>query len=177
MPTAKRFEDLEVWQVGMDVAEEVYALCRREPLRRDSSLCDQMQRAAVSIPSNIAEGFENSSRDQFLRYLFIARGSAGELRTQLLLASRVHRVDVKEVSRKCERLSKQVWGLIQYLKTSDYAGDRTRPGKPKEVRTKGGSHVMGPSCRPTAECGQSKIRNQGLKSIRTNLQPETQPET
>lgn len=97
MPTAKRFEDLEVWRVGMDVAEEVYALCREEPLRRDRSLCDQMQRAAVSIPSNIAERFENASRDQFLHYLFIARGSAGELRTQLMLTRRVHQLDVNAV--------------------------------------------------------------------------------
>jgi len=80
VPAAKRFEELEVWRVGMDVGEGVYAICRHEPLCRDRSLCDQMQRAAVSIPSNIAEGFENASRGQFLRYLFIARGSVGELR-------------------------------------------------------------------------------------------------
>jgi four helix bundle protein len=131
MPTIKRFEDLEVWRLAMEVAEQVYALCRKDPLRRDASLCDQMQRAAVSVPSNIAEGIENSSRNQFLRFLFIARGSAGELRTQLLLTGRVHRLDVTTVTTKCERLSKQLWGFIQYLKTTDYAAGDARDGKPK----------------------------------------------
>jgi four helix bundle protein len=79
----ERFEDLEVWKKGMQLAVAVYeqlAGCR------DFGLRDQMQRAAVSTPSNIAEGYERGSNKEFIQYLFIAKGSAGELRTQLYLA-------------------------------------------------------------------------------------------
>jgi four helix bundle protein len=79
----ERFEDLEVWKLSMQMAVAVY-----EGLAewRDYGLRDQMQRAAVSVPSNIAEGYERNSNKEFVQFLYIAKGSAGELRTQLYLA-------------------------------------------------------------------------------------------
>jgi four helix bundle protein len=78
-----RFEDLEVWKEGMRLAAEIYRLldgCS------DYGLRDQMQRAAVSIPSNIAEGFERNTNKDFIRFLYISKGSCAELRTQIYLA-------------------------------------------------------------------------------------------
>jgi four helix bundle protein len=79
------FEDLLIWQEGMKLCDEIYAVLRK---CKDYSLRDQMQRSAVSIPSNIAEGFELSTNRAFIRHLYISKGSAGELRTQLYIAIR-----------------------------------------------------------------------------------------
>ena len=76
----KSFEDLEVWKRSSRLAVEIYSALRD---CRDFSLKDQMTRAAVSIPSNIAEGAERYSDKEFARFLYIARGSSAELRTQL----------------------------------------------------------------------------------------------
>ncbi len=79
------FEDLIIWQNAMNLCDEVYTVLRK---CKDYSLRDQMQRSAVSIPSNIAEGFELSTNRAFIRHLYISKGSAGELRTQLYIAIR-----------------------------------------------------------------------------------------
>lgn len=77
------FEDLLIWQEGMKLCDEIYTVLRK---CKDYSLRDQMQRSAVSIPSNIAEGFELSTNRAFIRHLYISKGSGGELRTQLYIA-------------------------------------------------------------------------------------------
>ena len=79
-----RFEDLAVWQEGMQLAVQIHQTAADW---RDFSLKDQMQRAAVSIPSNIAEGYERGSNREFVQFLHYAKGSAGELRTQICLAT------------------------------------------------------------------------------------------
>ncbi len=86
MGTVRRFEDLVAWQKGRWLAVAVYQATRSGPLERDFGLAGQMQRAAVSIPSNIAEGFERGTRPEFHRYLSNAKGSSAELRTQLYIA-------------------------------------------------------------------------------------------
>ena len=78
-----RFEDLEVWKEGMRLATKIY---RALNACRDYGLRDQMQRAAVSIPSNIAEGYERNTNKDFVRFLYIAKGSCSELRTQIYLS-------------------------------------------------------------------------------------------
>ena len=83
------FEDLEVWKEAMRLAERVYVELRH---CRDFGLRDQMQRAAVSIPSNIAEGYERQSNKEFIQFLHVAKGSCGELRTQLILARNLQAV-------------------------------------------------------------------------------------
>ena len=81
-----RFEDLAVWQEGMQLAVQIHQTAADW---RDFSLKDQMQRAAVSIPSNIAEGYERGSNREFVQFLHYAKGSAGELRTQICLATKL----------------------------------------------------------------------------------------
>ena len=83
------FEDLEVWKEAMRLAERIYIELRHS---RDFGLRDQMQRAAVSIPSNIAEGYERQSNKEFIQFLHVAKGSCGELRTQLILARNLQAV-------------------------------------------------------------------------------------
>ena len=78
-----KFEDLEVWKEGMRLATKIYGALNT---CRDYGLRDQMQRAAVSIASNIAEGYERNTNKDFVRFLYIAKGSCSELRTQIYLA-------------------------------------------------------------------------------------------
>lgn len=80
------FEDLRVWQGGIDLVKQIYVLTGDGELKRDFGLRDQLRRAAVSIPTNIVEGFERSSRKEYLLFLNIAKGSAGELRSLLRVA-------------------------------------------------------------------------------------------
>jgi len=84
MTTHERFEDLEIWKRSMGLVRTTYKLLRN---CKDYGLKDQIQRAAVSIPSNISEGYERRSNKEFLYYLNIAKGSCGEYRTQLYLLS------------------------------------------------------------------------------------------
>lgn len=87
--TIRTFEDLHVWQTAMEFVKEVYMITNQGDLKRDFGLRDQMRRAAVSIPTNIAEGFERSSRKEYLLFLNIAKGSAGETRSLLRVALEV----------------------------------------------------------------------------------------
>jgi four helix bundle protein len=82
-----RFEDLQVWQKARELTREVYDVTSRRAFARDFGLRDQIRRAAVSVMSNIAEGFERGSDAEFGRFLLIAKGSCGEVRSQLYVAS------------------------------------------------------------------------------------------
>jgi four helix bundle protein len=86
MSKVEKFEDLKVWQTGISLSVIIY---RSLAECRDFSLKDQMCRAAVSISSNVAEGFERHSNKEFIRFLRIAKGSAGELRTQIYIAQEI----------------------------------------------------------------------------------------
>jgi len=83
---AKRFEELEVWQTARELTRQIYELTRTGSFSHDFGLRDQIRRAAVSIMSNIAEGYESGSKPAYLRYLSYAKASAGEVRAQLYVA-------------------------------------------------------------------------------------------
>jgi four helix bundle protein len=85
----KNFEDFDAWQQAMAVAEKVYRVSTQGRFAKDFVLRDQINGSAISIASNIAEGFERGSRAEFHHFLSIAKGSCGELRTQILLARRI----------------------------------------------------------------------------------------
>lgn len=89
MQKARSYEDLLVWQKAMDLAESVYVLVRRLPKEELHVLSSQIKRAAVSVPSNIAEGQARSSTKELINFLYIARGSNAELQTQLFLCVRL----------------------------------------------------------------------------------------
>jgi four helix bundle protein len=83
LPTITRFEDIQAWQTARTLTQALYRLSNQGSFARDFGLRDQMRRAAVSILSNIAEGFESDTQAQFIRYLGLAKASAGELRRRI----------------------------------------------------------------------------------------------
>ena len=89
----RSFEDLRVWQKGIELVKKVYLLTASGALQRDFGLRDQIRRASVSIPTNIAEGFERASRKEYLLFLNIAKGSAGEVRSLLRVGLEVGYLD------------------------------------------------------------------------------------
>ena len=88
-PKVQSYQDLIVWQRGMDLTEAIYRLTETMPQTERYGLISQMQRAAVSIPANIAEGWGRQSTGDYIRFLKIAQGSAAELETELLLSIRL----------------------------------------------------------------------------------------
>ncbi|MDR2684450.1 MAG: four helix bundle protein [Prevotellaceae bacterium] len=107
------FEDFEIWKEGMRISLGIYNAMKS---CKDFSLKDQMQRAAVSIPSNFAEGYERQSNKEFIHFLFIAKGSCGELRTQLYLAKELNYIeteDFKQLFEKCKLLSSKIQKFIK----------------------------------------------------------------
>ena len=106
-----RFEDLEVWKEGMQLATRIYETMG---LSRDFGLKDQMCRAAVSVPSNIAEGYERGSNKEFVQFLNYSRGSSGELRTQLYLAAKLGAIDAPTFAELIERSRKVSAMLYKY---------------------------------------------------------------
>src|SRR6185436_5587503 len=89
----ENFVDLWVWQKGIALVKQIYLLTANGKLNRDFGMRDQLQRAAVSIPTNIAEGFERASRKEYLLFLNIAKGSAGEVRSLLRVALEIGYID------------------------------------------------------------------------------------
>ena len=118
MTTIVRFEDIEAWQTARELTRKVYDLTREGEFARDFGLRDQMQRASVSIMSNIAEGFENRTNLLFRDYLGRAKASSGELRSQLYVAkdnSFLGKDDFSQLFELCDKCSRQISGFIQYL--------------------------------------------------------------
>jgi len=131
----ERFEDLVAWQKAMDLAVAVYEETRRSALGKDYHLSGQIHRAAISTPSNIAEGFERGGRSEFHQFLSIAKGSCGEVRSHLHLARRVGFLDVDgfhRLVRQAEEVSRVVGGLrkaVQRQRDSDRRSGERRKGK------------------------------------------------
>lgn len=112
------YRGLTVWQRGVEVVEAVYQLCKMMPHSERFGLVSQMQRAAVSIPANIAEGYGRSHRGDYLRHLSIARGSLMELETHLTITVRLdllNRGDVVPVWQLCQEVGKMLTQMIRQL--------------------------------------------------------------
>lgn len=115
----KSHKDLEVWKRSIDLVEVIYKLTQGFPKSEQFSLSVQMQRSAISVPSNIAEGSGRMSRGDYIRFLYIARGSLLELDTQLEIAKRLGYISNEQSENICylsERILKMVDGLIFSLK-------------------------------------------------------------
>ena len=116
--TVKTFRDLIAWQKGMGLARMIYQATVAMPESERFGLTIQMRRAAVSIPSNIAEGHARQSRGDYIRFLKIARGSLAELQTQLLLAQQLELVRVpQELTDLAEETDRVLQGLIRSLES------------------------------------------------------------
>jgi four helix bundle protein len=115
----EQFEDLLVWQKGMEIIKQIYLITQEGQLAKDFSLRDQVRRAALSITSNIAEGFERSSRKEYLNFLNFAKGSAGEVRSLLHVALEIGYLDrprYEVLRKKLLELSRFLANQIKALK-------------------------------------------------------------
>ena len=116
----RSYRDLTVWQKACDLAQEVYSLTRQFPKEELYGIVSQMRRAAVSVPSNIAEGAEREGPAEYRRFLSIATGSLAELHTQVELARRFSYVtaqQAEQVDRDIDEISKMLYGLRRRLKS------------------------------------------------------------
>lgn len=116
----KKFEELESWKEARKLVRLVYELSNEKPFGRDYSFCDQIRRAAVSVMSNIAEGFSRETTKEFLRGLWIARGSAAEVQSLSYSALDLGYINESQrmrVYKQVEQVSKLISGMIKYLKT------------------------------------------------------------
>lgn len=121
MSKIHRFEDIEAWQLARTLTAEVYKLTREDAFNRDYGMKDQIQRASVSVMNNIAEGFERGSNKDFAKFLFISRGSAGEVRSLLYVAhdlGYINEAEFEQGKELCCRIGGALWRLIQHLKKS-----------------------------------------------------------
>src|SRR5580693_6932464 len=87
-----KFEELEIWKIGVAIAVEVYLICDTEPLKSDWGMKDQIRRAACSMSDNIAEGFEYNNNPDFIRFLNYAKGSSGEFRNKLIILNQAGKI-------------------------------------------------------------------------------------
>ncbi|MBR4804603.1 MAG: four helix bundle protein [Bacteroidales bacterium] len=116
------YKDLLVWQKAMEITKEVYLLVKVLPKEETFALSDQIRRAAVSIPSNIAEGQERNSHSEFVRFLYIAQGSRAELETQLMIGNTIGYFDnnnVESLLNNLYELGKMINSLINSIQTNN----------------------------------------------------------
>lgn len=117
----RSFRDLIVWRKAMQLARETYFLVKLLPVEERYALSDQMRRAAVSIPSNIAEGQSRNTKKEFIQFLHVAKGSNSELMTQFLLCldfEYLKKEEVQRVMNLCTEIDGLLGGLIKSLKSS-----------------------------------------------------------
>jgi four helix bundle protein len=117
----KTHKNLDVWNRAMDLAVEVYSITGQFPKEELFGLVSQARRAAVSVPSNIAEGAARNSRKEYIQFLYVALGSIAELETQLLLAARLKLVPHIEALDRVERVRQMLLGLLRFLKRKSLA--------------------------------------------------------
>ena len=131
-----RFEELPVWKDAIELAVRIYDLTDHLQFKGRYSLRDQLERAAVSVPNNIAEGFERGTTQETLTFLYISRGSAGETRSVLCLCERLPgftdlRSQSSELKSKAESISRQLRRWADSLQNSDIRGQRYLTNKTK----------------------------------------------
>lgn len=124
-----KFEDLPVWQAAIQLGRQVYALTEAPAFKGRHSLCDQIERAAVSVSNNIAEGFERGTNQELLTFLYIARGSAGEVRSMLHLLGGMQpfrnlEAEMQNLRERTDSISKQLGAWARALQDSDLKGRR-----------------------------------------------------
>ena len=122
MAKIERFEDIEAWQDSRVLVKRIYEITGEGPFGRDFGLRDQIRRSAISSMSNIAEGFERGSDKDFVRFLYMAKASAGEVRSQLYVAIDLGYLEQQragEIIDLVQAVSRRISGFIRYLKRSE----------------------------------------------------------
>jgi len=115
------FEEILAWKKARELNSEIYEISDKDLFKKDFDLKGQIRRSSISITSNIAEGFERETTKEFIRFLYMAKGSAGEFRSQLYLAQDLKYITDEEFERfnlKVNEISRMISGLIKYLKST-----------------------------------------------------------
>ncbi len=129
-----RFEEIEAWKAGRVLSREIYLITAGEPFSADWGLRSQMRGAVVSIMSNTAEGFERGGNNEFIQFLALAKGSCGELRSQLYVALDNNYITQKEFERLSSMamdISRILAGLMSYLRQSSFRGPKYKQKNPR----------------------------------------------
>jgi four helix bundle protein len=127
MATFKTFEEIECWKKARELTREIYDITNKPAFSRDFGLKDQIRRAAVSIMSNIAEGYDRSGTAEFVHFLATAKGSAAEVRCQLYVAADqgyIHNDQFGQLNSLAAETARMLSGLIKYLRASGYKGTK-----------------------------------------------------
>jgi four helix bundle protein len=127
MAKIERFEDIDSRKAAREVTRLIYSVSSSGTFCKDFALCNQIRRAAVSILSNIAEGFERGGNKEFLQFLAVAKGSCGEVRAQLYVALDQKYIDEKqfaEISNRLAETSRLISGFMKYLQQSELRGNK-----------------------------------------------------
>jgi four helix bundle protein len=127
MATFKKFEDISAWQKSRELTKEIYSVTGQGGFSRDYGLKDQIRRASVSVMSNIAEGFERSGTGEFLQFLATAKGSSGEVRSQLYVAldqDYITQTRFDALASSATQISRMISGLMSYLRKSGVKGTK-----------------------------------------------------
>lgn len=127
MPKATRFEDLAIFQMARDLCKEIYAITKEGEFHKDSRFVQQIHASSGSVMDNIAEGYEREGNKEFINFLYIAKGSCGEVRSQIIRASDVGFIDNETATRlynDCVELSKAISSFIKSIRSSDYRGSK-----------------------------------------------------
>jgi four helix bundle protein len=135
MNPIRSFEDLNAWKKARSLTNQIYDLTIKGDFSRDFGLKDQIRRAAVSIGSNIAEGYERDGDKEFVQFLYVAKGSCGEVRAQLYIArDRQYLTDQQfnDAFGTAMEVNKMISGLIKYLHQSRMSGKKYKPQSPSE---------------------------------------------
>ena len=130
MAKIEKFEDIIAWQKALELSTLVYKMTNKDKFSKDFGLKDQIRRASVSVVSNIAEGFERESNNQFIYFLVIAKGSAGELRSQIYIARNQDYITIEEfeiLNSKVIEVSKTIGGFLSYLRTQKNKPQLSKP--------------------------------------------------
>jgi len=129
MAKIKKFEDLECWKRARRFTNEIYKVTGTGKFARDFALRDQIRRAAISILSNVAEGFERGGDNEFIQFLSVAKGSSGEARSQLYIAldqTYISESQFEVLSKSVTEVSQIISGLMKYLGQSNLRGNKYR---------------------------------------------------
>ena len=109
-------KDLDVWKLGIELVEKIYKITSQFPKFEHFGLSSQMQRSAVSVPSNIAEGAARNSEKEYIRFLYISLGSLSELETQLIISQKLNYNNDKFILEEVEKLRRKLLKFIKYFK-------------------------------------------------------------